>query len=96
VPVNPLSGPTRECRNSSRMRRRRELSDHGGAGCRVDVRFSEDDRAVYATNSTTSAEGGANGQKWLNSDEDGLWSCGGWSSCGPSDGQASVANTKLG
>ena len=49
MPVNPLSGPTRECRNSSRMRRRRVLSDHGGTGCRVDARFSEDDRAVYAT-----------------------------------------------
>jgi hypothetical protein len=58
------------------MRRRRVLSDHGGAGCRVDARLSEDDRAVYATNSTTSAEGGANGQKWLNSDEDGYGAVG--------------------
>ena len=77
------------------MRRRRVLSDHGGAGCRVDARFSEDDRAVYATNSTTSAKRGANGQKWLNSDEDGYGAVGVGVLAGH-EGQASVANTKLG
>lgn len=90
-----LEWAARVCGNSSRIGRRRGRNDHCGAGCRVDARFWGDDRAVYATNSTTSAERGANSQTWLDSDERvaELWRL---ESCGPSERRASVANTKPG
>ena len=77
------------------MRRRRVLSDHGGAGCRVDARFSEDDRAVYATiqprpqKEERMVRSGSIAMKTV-------YGAVGVAAVAGHEGQASVANTKLG